>query len=663
MTALVSRPEPSPTSPATDLPARPDACERAARPAQPDRLPPAAARGRRPVAPARERIAGLDTLRAVAVLLVVGYHLHVPGLPGGFLGVTIFFVISGYLITRLLLEELRTTGSVDLGAFYRRRIRRLLPAAYLVVVAALAWATLVQRDLLVRLPGDAWAALGYVSNWSMILRDVSYFESFALPSPLAHFWSLAVEEQFYLFWPPVLLALILLLRRRRTALLAVGGAAVLSTLLLAVLHVGADDPSRAYMGTDTRAAELLVGALLALALHRGGAAGSRPRPALDLTPWRARLLLAVGAGVLVVLVRSLGDDAVLVYRGGLLLAAVAAGAVVVAAQSPALSLPAGLDRGLPGWFGRRSYAIYLWHYPVLIACSTPADLNDFSPLKAVLVVGLTLALAAASYRWVERPVLRWGVRGALRRLRRRLAALSAPARSGSLLGAMVVAAVAMLGLTGAIGPIERDHGPSVVTVGAAADTAEPVIPAEPAPGASPASGGAARPAAPPVVPLTGRATVAIGDSLMIDISGRLERIAPGISIDARVGRQPWDGLKVANRFARFNRPGATYVLGIGTNGAIDTDDLDTFVRGHRAARVLLITPRVDRSWEDDSVRAIRTVARRHANVGVVDFHRLSKGHPEWFAPDGVHLTGAGVRAMVAEIARVARSTPQPTRPA
>lgn len=657
MTALVSRPEPSPSSPAADPPAGPPASRR---PARPDRLPPAAARGRRPVAATRERIAGLDTLRAVAVMLVVGYHLHVPGVPGGFLGVTVFFVISGYLITRLLLEELRTTGSVDFVAFYRRRIRRLLPAAYLVVAVALAWATLVERDLLVRLPDDAWAALGYVSNWSMILRDVSYFESFALPSPLAHFWSLAVEEQFYLFWPPLLLGLLLLLRRR-SARLAVGGAALLSTLLLALLHVGADDPSRAYMGTDTRAAELLVGALLALALHRGGAAGSRPRPALDLTPWRARLLLAAGAGVLAVLVRTMADDAALVYRGGLLLAALAAGAVVVAAQSPALALPAGLDRGLPGWFGRRSYAIYLWHYPVLIACSTPADLNDFSLLKSLVVLGLTLALAAASYRWVERPVLRWGVRGALRRLRRRLAVLAPPARTGALLGATTLVAVATLGLTGTIGPAERDHGPSVVTVGAAADAAEPVIPAEPA-STTALPGAATRPTPPPVVPLTGRATVAIGDSLMIDISGRLERIAPGISIDARVGRQPWDGLKVANRFARFNRPGATYVLGIGTNGAIDTDDLDTFVRGHRAARVLLITPRVDRSWEDDSVRAIRTVARRYANVGVVDFHRMAKGHPEWFAPDGVHLTGSGVRAMVGEIARVARSTPQPDRP-
>jgi peptidoglycan/LPS O-acetylase OafA/YrhL len=346
------------------------------------------------------RVRALDGVRALAVLAVLGFHGGLPALPGGFLGVDAFFVLSGFLITGLLLAEHQRSGRVVLSRFWGRRVRRLLPALLLVLVGTIAAARLVlSPDDLARLRLDALGALGYVANWRMLAREGGdYFDQSAPPSPLQHTWSLGIEEQFYLLWP---LVAVLVLRRRRSrgALLAVAGAGALaSTAAMALLYRSGEGVSRVYYGTDTRAAPLLVGCALAVLLSVG-----RPGPG-------GRRLLGVLAAAGVVGIGWAWTHATgaseLLYRGGFLLVALAVAAVLAHATvapdgwtARALSVPP-----LPG-LGRISYGVYLWHFPVFLLLSGERVALTGLSLLAVRTA-VTLVLALASFVLVEEPVRR-----------------------------------------------------------------------------------------------------------------------------------------------------------------------------------------------------------------------------------------------------------------
>jgi hypothetical protein len=295
---------------------------------------------------------------------------------------------------------------------------------------------------------------------------------------------------------------------------------------------------------------------------------------------------------------------------------------------------------------------------VLVALSSAQDIGRFALGRSVAVVLLTLGCAELSYRLVEQPVRRLGIRRVARNLRRGILALPQRWRRPAFVFAVSPLLLACLALAGVNTPPAEDHGPSTVVTGPApvgSDTGPPKpraahvfrhrdrLPDE-----------AAR--TDPAAPLVGRDTVAIGDSIMIDIATLLGEEVPRVTINAEVGRQSWTGLDVARSYGQFNRPGGNYILGIGTNGAIDVEDLLAFCEDHADARIFLITPRVNRSWESTSVNAIAAVARRHDNVRVVDFHTAAAGHEEYFAGDGVHLTSAGTRAMVDLILEAATAT-------
>ena len=313
-----------------------------------------------------------------------------PWIPGGFLGVEIFFVISGYLITALLLAEWRQRGRIDLKDFWFRRARRLLPAAYLLLAVTLAYAVVFLPEEVAGLRGDVIAALGYVTNWYLVLGHESYFEAIGRPSLLKHLWSLAVEEQFYLLWPPmVAVGLSVGARRwraRRVLMVALGGASI-SVALMAVLFVPGVDPSRLYYGTDTRTTGLLVGAALAFAwapwrAAAGGAEGcsatahrlllqrvkrySRLRRRWG---WTTPMLLDIAGfaalGALAFFCLRLGEFQPLLYRGGVASVSLVSAVVIMASVHPYTRLGASvLGWGPLRWIGERSYGIYLWHWPV-----------------------------------------------------------------------------------------------------------------------------------------------------------------------------------------------------------------------------------------------------------------------------------------------------------
>ena len=351
----------------------------------------------------------LDGIRALSVVAVMLYHGLVGWAPGGFLGVDVFFVLSGYLITSLLLREWDRWESLDIVSFYRRRARRLLPALLLLLVAVSVWAAVVAApDKLGRIRWDGVSTLLYTANWRYVFAQQSYFDKYGDPSPFLHTWSLAIEEQFYLLFPLILVGLLRLTRGRRGqvgVILAFG--AVGSAALMAWLFDPAADPSRVYYGTDTRAQELLIGAVLALALLKMRALVGGVRVA---TASAGVLALA---GVIAAFVLLDDQDAVL-YRGGFalfcVLVAVLVFSVEMVTQGPAAWL---LSLRPVAWVGLISYGLYLWHWPVYVALTS--DRVGLEGTSLLLVrIGVTFAIATTSFYLVERPIRA----GGLRRLRR-----------------------------------------------------------------------------------------------------------------------------------------------------------------------------------------------------------------------------------------------------
>ena len=344
----------------------------------------------------------LDGMRGLAVAAVLAYHAGLPWARGGFLGVDAFFVLSGYLITSLLLTERRATGAISLGAFWARRARRLLPALFLVLVGVMGYAVVfAEQEELTRLRHDAIATLAYVANWRAVFSGESYFEQFAVPSPLRHTWSLAIEEQWYLVWPILVIAL---LRWRRGSVAALLGLSLAmaagSALLMVWLFDPHGDPSRVYYGTDTRAQSLLVGAALAAWLIR------------DRPTFNTQLLQAAGLACMVVIGWAwivTPESSQLLYRGGFLLLALSVAVVIVAAVAPKRGLVKNFLSFAPlRGLGLISYGVYLWHWPLYLVLTPERTGWDGHGLFVVRVLA-TLAVAIASYYIIEVPFRRGGL--------------------------------------------------------------------------------------------------------------------------------------------------------------------------------------------------------------------------------------------------------------
>jgi peptidoglycan/LPS O-acetylase OafA/YrhL len=343
----------------------------------------------------------LDGLRALAVIAVLIYHADLRWLPGGFIGVDIFFVVSGYLITSLLVEERRGSMSNDLKRFWLRRAKRLLPALITMVVVTCCYAALFVPDALYRLRTDVPAAATYSTNWWLIASKQSYFEALGRPPLLRHLWSLAVEEQWYLIWPLVFITVIGLVRGRAQRLaVPVFLAALASSAWMAVVFNPNGDASRAYFGTDCRASGLLIGAAAAMVWTpwRWPQARRGSLPALDRAGWVALTLL-------VVLMLTWGDDTTALYRGGFLFVSLLSIVVVGASVHPgATSLRATLSVEPLRWLGTRSYGLYLWHWPVFMVTRHQDYPWMDQRLRVALGFAVTLALTELSFRLVETPV-------------------------------------------------------------------------------------------------------------------------------------------------------------------------------------------------------------------------------------------------------------------
>ncbi|QTE28889.1 acyltransferase family protein [Pengzhenrongella sicca] len=628
---------------------------------------------------------GLDGLRALAVVAVLAYHLGWARAPGGFLGVDVFFVLSGYLITALLVAEHARTGGIALRRFVARRARRLLPALWTMLLVVCTTAALAFRGELGELRRDVPAALAYVSNWVTIGADESYFETTGRPPLLAHLWTLAIEGQFYVLWPLVVL---LLARRfpgrRRLAWLALAGAG-LSTAAMAALAVRGGmpiphDPSPAYLGSATHAMGLLLGAALGAVWAPWRAdPGARPR-----SPWALDLLGGAGVVGLVLAFWRFDELDPALYRGGFAAVSVLALAAVAAIARPASRLGAVLGLAPLRYLGQRSYGLYLWHWPVAMLTRPGFELPASTALATGLRVALTLALAEASYRLVELPVRR----GALGRWARGLARGGAGPtglRRMRLLAAPVALAVLVVSLGGTLAappaadPVagaphsvvlrtgqatradgvggtarfvlaQPETGPDFLFVvsasrapGAPAPAPAPAPAAAPAPGA-PAQAPAPAPAPPP--PAGPPPTTAVGDSVMAAIAPALPARFPALEVDAVTSRQPADVLTALSAIAAAGRLGSFVVISAGTNGAISDEQLRAMLDVASPARtVLVLTNFVERPWAERNNALIAAVVPQYPNGVVLDWNALAEANPEWLWADRIHPRPAGAEAL------------------
>jgi peptidoglycan/LPS O-acetylase OafA/YrhL len=579
---------------------------------------------------------GIDGLRAIAVLAVFFYHVGAGWMPGGFLGVDVFFVISGFLITSLLLSELRKSGRVNVPRFWLRRARRLLPAVLVMIVVTLLAAAILVPDRIDSLRGDALASLFYVNNWHLIASDQSYFEQFE-PSLFRHLWSLSVEEQFYLLWPLLFAAGISLFGRKRLLWGVLVGAAA-STLLMIVLFDPGSGTDRVFYGTDTRAVGLLIGVALAMVWNPNEL---RMRTSGPGAGW---VLDAIGLVALALIVRDflrLHDFDSSLYRGGFSFLAVFTGVLIAVLAHPAARLGRLLGCAPLVWLGLRSYSFYLWHWPILMLTRPGIDVPLTGPSLVVLQLGATLVIADLSYRYVEQ-VFR--LRADSPAARRRLA-IGRPALAAAV---AVAFAVAWSGVVptggGSDGAVAQAHQARVIVTGRDADgdpsqaslAKPPTVPVAQRHHRNPPSDeSSGREASRP-----DRAVLAIGDSVMRGASTQLvSALGDKAVVDAEEGRQASAYPDLIDSYRERGELPNRVVVQEGNNGPVywaDATALKASLAG--VDHVYLLNVEVPRSWEDEVNSELEQIAGVWPEAEVVDWHDAVS--PE-MTYDGIHVDPDG----------------------
>lgn len=635
----------------------------------------------------RRYITGFGGLRALSVVGIILYHLNPDFLKGGYLGVAIFFALSGYLITDLLRQEWLQNGFISLIKFYQRRLKRLYPALFTMIISTSAYILLFQRDLINNLRGSVLSSLLYVNNWWQINRGLSYFARFTTPSPYTHIWYLAVEAQNYLIWPILFILLVKLVKKRSTIFYTIVGASLISVILMAVLYSG-ENPSRVYYGTDTRIFGIWLGAALAFIWPTTGISAN----VLQAAKTFLNTIGAIAFLGLVLAFFEFDDQSPWMYRGGFLLVTLLSLILIAVVAHPAAIWNRLLSNPLFKWIDQRSYGIYLYQFPVLIFYEAKVDVSGHRLLHGIIEVAIILLCAELSYRFVEHTK-----RAPEKNLVARAQAwLALPFNNPRKIKQLVAAVVTLLvfiqlftlptnyvtanqkKLEDSIAAnkklaaeklaaakkkaLEKEKATAESSSSATAETTTSSTTASSTTASSTTASSAAPPAATVTLTAEQQATAtkysltpeeiikgqdmqvsAVGDSIILGSLDGLTEIFPNVLMDGEVGRQLYNSGPVFQSLIDQGVLQDNVVVSLGSNSPFSEAQFDSVMQ------IIGSTRRV--FWlninEPDQgvVTAVNTMltqmAAKYANITLLDWNALSAGHDDWFYDDKIHPNPEG----------------------
>lgn len=616
-----------------------------------------------------QRIAALDGLRALAITGVVLYHLRPSRLTGGFLGVTLFFTLSGYLATKSIMRATARDG-FSYPRYIGRRITRMMPPI-LVTIALAAIATYIAApSLLPKVQQDALPSALFLSNWFYVFRNVSYFAAAGLPSPLTHLWFCGVTVQFYLIWPLILMLLCSRTRSRNTAIGVTVAFTLISAAAMALMFDPAADTSRVYYGTDARAAELLCGALAAIAAPRLREilSSNVPTPGTSKGISKVNVVSIVWLAAVIVGALMLTGENPLLYRGGFLLLALLTGLLIICVQNTECVVRRLLLAKPLVWLGQRSFSVYLVHYPLLLLMNPATRTTRIAWWEQVLQLVVILAVAEVFYRLVERP---WSRKPAQQDSTAKKRVLS-PAMALPALGAACALALAFAPLdwTGIATARAEQLRPELAQNAASpmdSSDSDKDAKATSDQNAQPSDAAQQKPKEGPIaekVPknldwksftydeATGTCdarVLMIGDSVTAGAQSGIQAALPNAFIDGVVSRQFYTFQDVYAQDSANYDPSVA-ICALGTNGLIrDPQQVQDVINAVDGKPIYFVTVRVPLELQDRNNQTIRDVCAQNDNAGIIDWNGASEGHSEYLVDDGTHLTQAGIDTYAALI--------------
>lgn len=593
----------------------------------------------------------IDSLRAIAVIAVIIYHIDANYLPGGFLGVDLFFVLSGYLISSLIIKEYKSTGTVNLYNFYVRRARRLLPAVYFMITVVLIIITLFNGVLLKKSYLDALFGYIYSSNWWYIFHKLDYFDSFGSQSPFKHLWSLAIEEQFYMFFP-----LIFLIFNRKSKsnngnsklnknFIYVVLSLILVSLIAHILLFDINNINRIYFGTDTRAFSLLVRVVGAI-LYPMDRLSERTTKKDNMI---YSIVSLVSILVLIGIMINTSEYNTWLYRGGFLLVAII-GLIIIISSGRQYTFMSKLLSFKPLVFiGKISYSLYLWHFPILVVTTPVSEIGNPNLFYVTLRIVLIFLVATGSYMFVETPIRKLGFVNYINLLFKRIMKFKNNTKKIIFASIALVAVVFTMGVFGKSVPYlstafvtEMSNNKESQFISNNNENNTNNSSEHKNDNNNNQEGNKSE-------DKKYSSLLVIGDSLTVDIGEKIKEKYPGAIIDGKISRQLTAATALADQYANYNNENTAVIFQLGTNGFFTESQVEELVKKFDKADIYFVNVKVPRTWEKTVNKELDALKERHSDITIIDWYSVANNNQNYFEPDKVHLNSEGVETMVSLI--------------